>query len=69
MKIKLKFMSTVFMSVFLMGLVTGCDALKETDEKILAVVDAYKSADSETFLRKWKVILPQLSVWNVFWIL
>lgn len=52
MKIKLKFMSTVFMSVFLMGLVTGCDALKETDEKILAVVDAYKSADSETFFKK-----------------
>ena len=52
MKTKRKFLTAVLMSVFLMGLMTGCDALKETDEKIQAVVDAYKSADSEAFFKK-----------------
>ncbi|MDE7321452.1 MAG: hypothetical protein K2N73_01760 [Lachnospiraceae bacterium] len=52
MKIKLKLMATVFISVLLMGLITGCDALMETDEKIQAVVDAYKSVDSEAFFKK-----------------
>lgn len=52
MKIKQKLIITVFTAVLLSGVVTGCDATKEKDEQIQAVVDAYKSGDSTAFFKK-----------------
>lgn len=52
MKIKRKPIITIFASVCLAFLVSGCDALKEDTDKVQELVDAYKSADADTFFKK-----------------
>lgn len=52
MKIKQKPIITIFASVCLAFLVSGCDALKEDTDKVQEIVDAYKSADADTFFKK-----------------
>ncbi len=52
MKIKAKPIITIFASVCLAFMVSGCDALKDDDEKVQAIVDAYKTADAKEFFKK-----------------
>lgn len=54
MKIKRKPIITVFASVCLAFLVSGCDALMEDEDKVQAIVDSYKSADAEAFFKKFE---------------
>lgn len=52
MKIKQKPVITIFASVCLAFLVSGCDAFKDDDVKVQEMVDAYKSADAKEFFKK-----------------